>query len=263
MGKKLGILVVVWGVSVAFWALLHSWSGRADISLDTYGAWTWPLVFLVVFAAVIALALMLLPDRSWRGAAIALTTVPFLIAFGFSPLFLIAAVVFVAAQAYAAYSVQHEIEQRITIEVKPIARVAVRVIMTALILVVAVVFYRGAYVQEQTTAGEVPSQVANIVRKTSLVILAPELDQLTAAQRQQAEQQFLSQVTQQVTRFLNPFTQYLPEGFAIALFLVLQGVNFIFVALALWLVMGIFLILRATKFVRLEEYETTAQRPVL
>lgn len=263
MYKKFAVLAVVWCVTFAFWMLVKSWSMNPGISLALHLNWIWPLGLLLVSGAVLSLAYMLLDDIRFRAAAALLATLPFLFIFGFTRLNFIALVILILAQTYAMQAIYSELVGRTVINVRSIARAGTRIILSALIVAVSIVYYGSSSVKESVSMQHIPTQIQRTIQDAARMIVGPELAKLPPSERIQAEQQFMAQLTQQINQFVKPFLKFMPEILAIGLFLVLQGVNFIFIALALWLAMGIFLILRGTRFVRIEERDIKAERLVL
>ena len=80
----------------------------------------------------------------------------------------------------------------------------------------------------------------------------------------QQKEVILNQVTQEIVKqansFMEPYFEYAPPALAFGLFLVLWGVGWIFVWLAVFLSLLVFQILQKIKFFKIEEYDIKAQK---
>lgn len=74
---------------------------------------------------------------------------------------------------------------------------------------------------------------------------------LPPQERQQAENQIINQIWTQATDFLGPYFQYLPPILAFGLFLILQGLSFIFVWLAVAVSIFLFWAMKKSGLVRI------------
>lgn len=89
--------------------------------------------------------------------------------------------------------------------------------------------------------------------------LGGQVENLSPQEREQVESQTVSQVLEQFTVFLGPYIQYLPPILAFGLFLILQGLSFIFVWLAVLISVLLFWTMKKSGFIRIQVVQKEAE----
>ncbi|MEK7603954.1 MAG: hypothetical protein AAB461_02425, partial [Patescibacteria group bacterium] len=92
-------------------------------------------------------------------------------------------------------------------------------------------------------------------------ILGPQIEAEAGSQKKENVIAETARVTvQQINNLLSPYFQYAPPLLAFGLFLILLGLNWIFVWLSVLAGVGIFWILKKTGFIMIKEYDIKGER---
>ncbi len=252
MSKQIGVLVVVAVISVAFWFVADGWIANPTFSADAAHGLVWPLVALVMCAALIAIALALLYESPLQWGVIALPAVAYIPLVGFSPYHFTVGAVMAIFLFFAGRNIKKELAARVTIDAHGIVKAGLGMILTALMVGVAFGYSLTPSVQQSARTGTLPSFITVAVQEAARLSVNL-IGNVPVSERAGIERQIAKQVLGQVTTLVRPFIQYIPSILAFGLLLLLQGFNFIFYWLASWISMGLFSALKAIKFIRIEE----------
>lgn len=261
LAKRIGVVVVVGVTSSLFWILAKPWVESPNRFTD-FHIWLWPLVTLVVLASVIVVALTLFRRRLWELLIVVEVALPFVIIFGTNLLYVTAFGIIFVLFAYADKNIREELDQRIKLNVGLIMERGLRGVMTGILIVVSFAYFLSPGVQSSDESNRLPPTVQEVVRVTVNTFLGGQLDQLPPQQREQTRNQVIRETMNSLTRLAQPYFKYFPPILAFGLFLILQGLSFIFNWFSVWLGQLIFLVLRKSGFVKVEEREVKAERLV-
>ncbi len=256
--KKIGIIAVVAVMSTVFWILVKPWLGD-PFNYYNWQAWIAPLALLILLSPIIVLALMLFASRWMKLVIASAVAVPFMLVFGFSWLFLTASLILLGLFVISNKYVSAELGQRIKINTSVIMERSLKGIMLALLIMISFAYYSTPGVQESAVSQRLPASVKKIVETSTDVFLGSQLQEVPPNQRAQAKNQVVNQVMVEFTNLARPYFHYFPPVIAFGLFLILEGLSFIFVWLSIWLGQLIFWSLRKSGFVVVEEKEVKAE----
>ncbi len=260
MIKKSVILGSVLLASAAFWFAAKAWMDNPVSALENYAQWAWPLGLLVVCIGVRSLALLLLDTLRFRLWSIAAAGLPVVVFFGFHWVYAAALGVMLCLDFYAMRRINDEYQSRMRINLRGILGSGAALLITSTFLFLSAAYYLSPTVQASTTAQKLPPTITQLVQEIVRRFLSEELTQLAPQSRVQAENQVLRQVMDQLNTLAMPYLKYLPFILTFGLFLLLQGLSFLFSWLAIALATLIFTLLKTTRFVKIEEYDMRAER---
>lgn len=258
MSKKFIIFTIIFLLSIVFWAAVKAWV-EGPVKFADWQAWSWPLTCLIVLAAVTVVALLLIREVLWRVVISVLIGLAFLLVFNFNALYPGTFSALILLHLLAARNVHRESDQRTVINMGRILRHGLPWVITPLLIMISFAYYLDPSVQAGARAGQLPPTVRQTIAKTVDAFLGSELAELPPAQRQQTKNQIMTETERQLTNLAKPYFQYLPPVLAFGLFLILQGLSFVFVWPAVWLGMGLFQMLRRFNFVKIAAKQVEVQ----
>ena len=258
MSKKLIIFTLIFFLSIVFWVSVKVWV-EGTVKFADWQVWWWPLTGLIILSAATVMAFLLIREILWRVVISVLIGLAFLLVFDFNVLYPGTFSVLILLHLLAARSVHRESDQWTVINMGRILRHGLPWVITPLLIMTSFAYYLDPAVQASARAGQLPLTVRQTIAKTVDAFLGGELSQLPPAERQQTKNQIMAETERQLTNLAKPYFQYLPPALAFGLFLILQGLSFIFVWPAVWLGQGLFAIIRRAGFVKIVEKEVKAQ----
>ncbi len=259
--KRVIILAVVLLGSYLFWFSLSPWLLN-PLEFSNYDLWVTPLIILIILAPVIVLALMFFTDRLLKILVAVTVVVPFLLVFGLDLTYLSAIGILFLLFWYGDRHIREELEQRIKINPGLIMARGLKKIFMSLMVMISFAYYLTPGVQATAISDKLPPSIRQIVDVSVGTFLAGQLEQFPESERNKVHYQVVEQVMSQFNNALRPYFQYIPPFLAFGLFLILQGLSFIFVFFSV--LVGIFLyrVLKQTGFVKIEERDVKAERLV-
>lgn len=244
MTKKAILMIAVMILAVGFWIAAKPWvASPLRLSIDSK-VWVWPLVLLVVLAAVEGLAMLIIQDKRLKFGMIALSGLPYLAVFGADKYYLVAYAILLALSWSSVTNIREEASERIKINIKQIMRRGLPNLITAILIMISFAYFLSPSTQASARKQQLPDSVRQIVAKSVETFAGGQLRQIPPGERQSFLNQATNEVMSQFTTFLKPYFKYLPPILAFGLFLVLQGLAFIFVWLAILAAILIFEILK-------------------
>lgn len=259
MYKKIFILAAVLAAASLFWYVAGQWIGSPGIHWNQYRDWLWPILLLALLAAVKSIAYLLLNDSRWRWGVLAAAALPFLAFFGFKLSYTAGAVAIVIFNFFAMESIRGETLARVRISVMPMLKRGLPALVTSIILAASFAYYESPSVQASVQAKSLPSFVQETLGATAKQFMSSQLQGFSPAQRIAAEKQVVAETMSVINNAVRPYRQFLPPVMALGMFLILQGLSFIFVWLAALMGLALFTILKKTGVVRIEKSTIEAE----
>jgi len=258
MYKKAILIIAVGIFACLFWFWLKPWIENPARFLQI-GIWLKPLIMFAVLTSAIGLSFLLLKDYALKILISALAGLPFFFVFGFNQFYLGAFVLMFLLFLYGIRNIQVEAGERTKINIRIIMQRGLPRIVTAMLVMISFAFFFSPNIQASAKNKQLPPSFKQVIERTVDSFLGSQVKNLSPQERKQVKNQTVSQVLEQFTVFLGPYIQYLPPILAFGLFLVLQGLSFIFV----WLVVGIsvllFWVMKRAGFVRLAIVQKEAE----
>jgi len=263
MTKHLAILITVLLASFLLWYVAKPWISDPTWSTVDYSTWLIPLVMLMFTGAVVATALILLSPHAWRFGTSAIVGVTFLLVFGITKLNLLALVILFLFHFWAMKSMSNAVRNHLKIDFRAAVGSGIRKVIMPLLIMLSFVYFANPDVQASARQNQLPLSITKAVEGASRLIAKSELNQLPVRQREQAEDQIAKETIELLNRSAEPYRQYFPPLLAFGLFLVLQGLGFIFIPVAGYIAGGLFEISKITGFVTIIEKDVKAEELVL
>lgn len=258
MGKKITIFGVVFVVALVFWFAARGWV-EGPVKFGAVGVWLAPLTMLIILAAVAGVGLILISELLYKMILSLLIGIAFLIVFKFNTLYPGTFSALILLHLYAGKVMREELTQRTKINARVILKRGLSWVILPLLIMISLVYFSDPQVQATARSNQLPPTINQAISKTVTTFLGDEFQALPAGRREQVKSELTKQVTDQLTKLAKPYFKYTPPILAFGLFLILQGLSFIFVWLAVWLGMLVFWILKRAGFVKIVEREVKAE----
>ena len=259
MYKKSIVIILVAVVASLFWIWLKPWIDSptrfSDISI-----WLKPLLSMSLLASLVGLAFFLFKNIWLRILSSAIAGLPFLVVFGVSPFYVGAFVLMILLHIYAATNIQEEGNERTKINFRLALQRGLSTIIMPFLIMISFAFFLSPGVQMTATNRQLPPTVKQVVESTVNNFLGQQVESLPPQEQQQAKSEILNQVLGQITIFSQPYLKYLPPVLAFGLFLVLEGLSFVFFWLAILFGWLIFEVLKKSGFFRISIVQKEAEQ---
>jgi len=254
-------IAVVIVFASGFWFYIDRWLNHSGAL--TYSNWNMlSLVFLVFLISAVSVGLMLFRNKYVALAILGLVILPQLIFFGFTLLNLLGLVIFLLFGYNARSRLYNELEQRIKFKAGVIIRNSIKPLILGMFLVVSFSAYQSSALESVKKMDKVPSIGTTFVKELVQKMIGRDYN-LDMRQIDQAIDQTIVETDKQINSMLSPYLHYAPPILAFVLFLILYGLNWIFLWLSMLLCVGVIAILRMRKFITIEEKDVKAEKLIV
>lgn len=259
MYKRAILLISVWVLSILFWVWAKPWiENPLRLSWDER-IWLKPLIVLIIFVAVQGLAVLLVGSRPWRWGIILISTLPYFAVFEFGKFYWTVLPVTILLQMYVGHAIHTEVAERTKINIRQIMDRGLPSLVTSILVMVSLAFFLSPATQAAARQQELPFATKTIVEKSVSIFAGEQLQNLPPEQRNSFLNQTTGEVLKQFNSILKPYFKYFPPILAFGLFLILQGLSFIFVWLATLMATGLFAVFKKSGFVRIKIVQKEAE----
>lgn len=241
-------------LALVFWTYTASVISRSSNSLDLEPE---GVIYLLVFASMVALGFALFQKKwlvlSFSGAI----GVPYLLALpgylagagiAFMLLFLL----------YSWSATVRELKERSKVNIGEVLKRSLSGVILAIFIAVSFAAYESPLAAELEKTQRLPSSaerfIAGVVRGT----IGTRIEG-SEQEKQTIIAEVSRQTFQELNNFVKPYFRFAPPLLAFTVFLILWGLSWFFVRLAMFVGMAIFLLLKKIKFVEIKEHESTAE----
>ena len=215
----------------------------------------------VILASVTALALPVFRQKRWTLASGGIVGFSYVALFGSTYLNWIGVLLTILLFIYARRAGVEEIDQRTKINIWMIMRRSAPAVTISFFMLISFAAYQSPAATEISYSRQLPSSSERFVRSVINRILGPQIEAEAGSQKKENVIAETARVTvQQINNLLSPYFQYAPPLLAFGLFLILLGLNWIFVWLSVLAGVGIFWILKKTGFIMIKEYDIKGER---
>ncbi len=256
--KNLGIIIFVTVLSILFWYLADKWI-LSPTRLGDIQLWVSLLVSFIVLVSSLVIAFLILSKHLFKLTLIILVAVPFFIFFKFSFYYLLSVTLMFWLMVYSIKVIKEEAVERSKINIRLILRRGLPPLLTGFFIMISFAYFLSPAVQSIAETKELPPTFNQAVREVFDVMFKGDLEQLTPVQREQSGNRFVSEFVGEANRIIKPFFNYLPPMISFGLFLVLQGLSFLFIWLAIPIGMVIFGILKKLNFFKIKEVQVKSE----
>ncbi|MEK7616007.1 MAG: hypothetical protein AAB420_02255 [Patescibacteria group bacterium] len=261
MSKIISIITTVTLISLGFWITAEPWV-NSETKFSDPSLWIAPAAVLIVFAAVISLGYMLLPQKRLKLLLAGLIGSTYLVIFGVHYLNIIAFFVIILFHVFAIRAIHLESEERLKIHPIHIIRRGITEVMLPLYFALSFAYFLSPSIQERVKDPVLSPSLKQAVSRVMDEFLEAEKN-IPQAQKQIAKNYALEQTYDTITRWSDPYRVYFPPVLAFGLFLMLWGLGFALHWLSTWIGALLFVLLRKTKFVVIEKRNIEAEHIAL
>lgn len=216
------------------------------------------VVNFIILVSVTSLGLTVFRQKKWTLAMAGVVGLVYLLVFGWSYINLVGVGIMALLFLYARHNGIEEIEQRTKINPRMIVRRCASPVVMALFLLISFAAFQSPIAKEIAEAEQLPSASQQMIRSIVDSVVGSQIP--AGPEKESAIAQVTSQTFQQINGILKPYFQYAPPLLAFGLFLILWGLSWIFVWLSVLVGVGIFLILKKTRFVEIEKHNVEAEK---
>ena len=217
----------------------------------------------VLLLSLLAVGLILFQNRLWTIYLGLISGVTFSMIFGISNLNLVGLFILVMLFYHAQDIVHGEINERIKMNSRLLVKKGLVNFIVAFFVLMSFAAFQSPAIEEFKNIKKLPSSSEIFIETIVEQTLGGQLSQATPQQKELVLNQVTQEVLREANTFLAPYFQYAPPALAFGLFLVLWGVGWIFIWLAVLLGVLIFWILKKAKFFRIEERDIKAETIVI
>jgi len=223
----------------------------------------WSLGLFLLLISVLVLGYILFQDRRWAISTTTIIGLSFMVFFGWTGLNLIALLLFMFFNFWAANRVRREIVERKILNIKDAFYHGLTSVVLGMFIMISFAAYQSPLADQIKSAHQLPGQTQIFFQQIVDNTIGQKINASTPGQRQQILNEIASQTFQQFNAFLGPYFQYAPPVLAFGLFLILWGLSFLFIWLGVAIGMLLFGILKMTGLVRIENEDVSAEMLVV
>ncbi|HEY4506964.1 MAG TPA: hypothetical protein VJH71_02280 [Candidatus Paceibacterota bacterium] len=258
MYKKSILLIFVGLAACLFWFWVQPWLA-SPVKFANAGVWIRPLVMLCVLSAFVGLALLLINNKLLRIVVSILVGLPPVLIYGYNHFFLLALLALVLLHLQAVKQIHIQEKGRIKIDVGEIMRHGLPVVIMPIFIMISFAFFLSPALQGVAKQGELPPTVNQVLNQVISGFVGQELSALPPSERLGVESQLVNEVMNKFNELLGPYFVFMPPVLAFGLFIILQGLSFIFVWLGMLVAMLVFWIMRKVGFVKIKTASVEAE----
>ncbi len=183
----------------------------------------------------------------------------FMIQFGFTWLNLTAVAIFLALNYESYKRVGNEVSQRIKVNIAEILKKGLMPIVIGIFIMISFAAYQSSLADQLKSDAKLPSQTYQFFQKIAGTVGGSQLDDASPRERQSIINQVATEAYQQANKALKPYFRYAPPALAFGLFLILWGLSWLFVSVAMLVGMFLFWLLKKTGTVQIQERDVKAE----
>ena len=259
---------ILWCVLVAItsfwmWVGVHSWFQGSLFEIQSKVNLSILSGLFVALLSLLAVGLILFQNRLWSVYLGLIAGVTYLLVFGISNVNLVGTFILVMLFYHAQDMVHGEISERIKMNSRILIRKGLANFIVAFFVLISFAAYQSPAIESFKDITELPSATNIFIKKVAEQSLRGQLAEVEPGQKEAVLNQVTQEVIKETNLFLQPYFQYVPPVLSFGLFLVLWGISWVFVWLAVFFGMFIFWILKKSHFFKVEERDVKAERIVI
>lgn len=217
----------------------------------------------VVLLSLLAIGLILFRNRLWSVYLGLISGITYFIIFGIDNSGLLGVFILVMLFYHAQDIVHGEINERVKMNSRVLIRKGLTNFIVAFFVLVSFAAYNSPAIDSFKNISELPSSTGVFIKNISEQTLGGQLQGATSEEKELILNQITEEITREANLWLKPYFQYAPPALAFGLFLVLWGIGWAFIWLAVFLGMLIFQILQRTNFFKIEIRDVKAETIVM
>ncbi|MFC1700612.1 hypothetical protein ACFLZ0_00480 [Patescibacteria group bacterium] len=228
------------------------WIGLRDFLFEK-GGFILPLIWLFIVCVLLSLGCLLLKSKIILMTTLFIVLFGFIIAFGFTPSYIIVALIALMFFYLGSCQSINEKKLRIKIKISKILEAGMPLIFTGLALLISVSYYFSPMSVKQF---EIPRPLFDTIMKIIPLPSEQTAQIITTMPISSVEKQkdFLYElISQNINNFIEPYEEYLSIGLAISLFFILKTLSVPFMWLVIFVSWLIFKLLVFAKAIHVHE----------
>jgi len=255
--------LIIWHVVIAvlswqFWRYISYLFESSTPSFEPAG-----VLNFILLASFIALGLILFRQKRWALSLGSVNALFYLIYFGFNPLNLLGVAILIAFLFFSRMHINAEINERTKVNSRVILRRGLMGIVIGIFVLISFAAYQSPLAKDIERSKNLPLGAQLFVRGIVESTIGPRVETGSEIEKQNIITQITNETFGEMNTFLKPYFQYAPPLLAFGLFLILWGLSWVFVQLSVLVGILIFLILKKTNIVRIEERDVKAEMLVV
>lgn len=155
--------------------------------------------------------------------------------------------------------VSRETNERLKINARILVRKGMSNLILGLFILISFAAYQSPAIEQFNNIQKLPSSSEVFIKTIVEQTLSGQVEEAGPQQKELVFNQVTQEVVREANTFLQPYFEYAPPALAFGLFLVLWGVGWIFIWLAVFLGVAVFWILKKIKFFSIEERDVRAE----
>lgn len=241
------------------WAGVQVWLRGSLFDIQNTTNLTITSLLFLVLLSLLSIGIVVFQNRLQSIYLGIIVSVIYSLLFKISNLNLVGIFILVILFYHAQDLVQGEMNERFKINSRVFLRKGLMNFVIAFFVLTSFAAYQSPAIEEFKNIRQLPSSSEILIKTIVEQSIGSQLKEVSAQQKDLVLNQVTQEVVKEANLFLEPYFQYAPPALAFGLFLVLWGVGWIFIWLAVFLGMLIFWILKKIKFFRIEERDVKAE----
>lgn len=241
-------------LALAFWTYV---AGVINQSAEDFEVGLESILYLLVFTSIIGLGFALFRDRWLVLSFSAAVGVPYLLALS-GELIWTGAAAIVLLFLYSWSATVKELKERSKVNIMAVLRRGLGGVMLAVLIAVSFAAYHSPIAEELERTERLPSSMERFIGMIVRSTLGHRIEG-SEAQKETVLAEVTRETFRELNTFFEPYFRYAPPLLAFTVFLILWGLSWFFVQLAVLAGALIFFILKKIKFVQIQEHEAKAE----
>jgi len=251
--------LIIWHAIVAvlswqFWRYISFLFNSSTPKFEPAGT-----VYFILLASLIALGLILFRQKKWALSLSSVNALFYLVYFGFNLLNLLGAALLIAFMFLSRMHINTEINERTKVNSRVILRRGLMGIVIGTFVLISFAAYQSPLAKEIEKSQNLPLGTKLFIQSIVENTIGPQVKTGSETEKQNIITQITNETFGEMNAFLKPYFQYAPPLLAFGLFLILWGLSWIFVQLSVLVGVLIFLILKKSDMVKIEERDAKAE----
>jgi hypothetical protein len=253
MNKTAKIVIWLTLVALSAWGM---WGAGTYIGFNSITGVNITLPVLALFLLLVSLIVIgyaLFGGAIWPLSVSVIVGLAFLFWYGFTLLNLIGAGIMLLLNLESYRHVRSDMANRLRINTHNFMKAGLLPVVMGIFIATSFAAYQSPLALELQNRSQLPSQTKSFFLQITEKFIGPQLDSNSQGERQNMINQIVNQTFQETNNLLKSYFKYAPPLIAFGLFLILWGLSWLFVWMAVMVGVIIFWTMKKTRVVRIEK----------
>lgn len=246
---------------MVFWFSVGPWL-KDPLNFGDFANWIIPVFMLSFVISLLSLSFVLIEDYYFKLILSFLSSLPVVLVFGFDNLYILGVVLIFLFNFSSIKKIKHEMAENIKVRLTHTIKKGLPSLITPILISLSFVYFLSPTAQNLADNKSLPPVISNAVKSVSLQLINNDIANIPTSQKNQAIDKATSEVMTRLNNFYRQYSDVVPPLLAFGLFLVLKGLSFVFIWLAIALSLAIFKILRKFNIVSIQPKEIIGEKLV-